>query len=266
MSKIIIKPNKYEDIPYLLKLNIDGIILPIEKLSVASSFFISVDEAIKIKTDKEKIALINKIMHSSDLEKLEEVLIKIEKSDIDKIMFYDLAVYQLAKKLNINKKLVIYQEHLNRSINSNKFYQNLGINYSYITSDITIEEIKEIKDNTNMKIFYTVYGSIPLFISKRKLLSNYFDYIEKEKNKGNYYIQNKEDRLYINEEDNGTIIYNNKINLINEINNIEFIDYLVLDFNNDNNYNIINNFINKITDGKDYYLGFYNTKTIFKVK
>lgn len=264
MSKIVVKPNKVSDIESLLKYDIDGIILPIKNLSVESSFFMSIEEAINIKTDKEKIVLINKIMHNNDLEELSNVLNKIKTSDISKIMFYDLSVYTLCKKLNINKELVIYQEHLNRSINSNNFYNKLGINYSYISSDITYEEIKDIKKNTNMSIFYLVYGRMPLFCSRRYLLSNYFKYIDKEYNEGNYYIKNKDDKLYISEEDNATIIYSDIVNLIDKDTSI--IDYKVLDFNNIDNYDILNNFINKKNQGKEYYLGFYDTKTIFKVK
>ena len=264
MSKIVVKPNKVSDIKSLLKYDIDGIILPIKNLSVESSFFMSIEEVINIKTDKEKIVLINKIMHNNDLEELSNVLNKIKTSDISKIMFYDLSVYTLCKKLNINKELVIYQEHLNRSINSNNFYNKLGINYSYISSDITYEEIKDIKKNTNMFIFYLVYGRMPLFCSRRYLLSNYFKYIDKEYDEGNYYIKNKDDKLYISEEDNATIIYSDIVNLIN--NDTSLIDYKVLDFNNIDNYNILDDFINNRKYREGLYLGFYNTKTTFKVK
>jgi len=73
--------------------------------------------------------------------------------------------------------------------------------------------------------------------------------------------------LYISEEDNATLIYSDIVNLINYIDELGFIDYLVLDFNNIKEYKeIIYNFKNKIKDGKEYYLGFYNTKTIYKVK
>lgn len=264
MSKIVVKPNKLQDISMLLNQNIDGIIFPIENLSVESSFFIDIDEVINLKTSKEKIVLINKIMHNNDLEELSIVLNKVKTSDISKIMFYDLSVYTLCKKLNIDKELVIYQEHLNRSINSNNFYNSLGINYSYISSDITYEEIKQIKGKTNMKLFYLVYGRIPLFCSRRYLLSNYFKYINNNYNKGNYYIKNKDNKLYISEEDNATIIYSDIVNLINE--DTSLIDYKVLDFNNIDNYNILDDFINNRKYREGLYLGFYNTKTTFKVK
>ena len=269
MSKIIVKPNKEEDIKKIVKLDVDGIILPLKDMCVGSSFFMTLDSIIDLKIiNKEKIILINKIMHNKDLELLKEILIKLKDSDIKKIIFYDLAVYTLFKELDCNNiELVIGQEHLNRSSNSNNFYNELGINYSYITSDITIDEIKEIRSNTNMKLLYTVYGRLPLFCSRRYLISNYLEYINKEKHNSNYYIKNRDDNLYISEEDNATLIYSDIVNLINKIDELDFIDYLVLDFNNINEYkDIINKFKNKIKDGEEYYLGFYNTKTIYRVK
>jgi len=268
MNKIIVKPNSKKDIDNLINLDIDGIILPLENLSVGTSFFMSLEDIVNLKTDKEKIVLINKIMHNKDLDLLEDALIKLNNSDVKKIIFYDLSVYTLSKKLNINNiELVIGQDHLNRSIKSNNFYNKLGVNYSYISSDITIDEIKEIKNNTKMSLFYMVYGRIPLFCSRRYLLSNYFDYINNKKEDGEYYIKNKEDKLYICEEDNATLIYSDIVNLINKVDELDFIDYLVLDFNNIKEYDeIIYRFRNRIKDGKEYYLGFYDTKTIYKVK
>lgn len=265
MNKIVVKPNNKKQLDIILNKDIYGIIFPINTLSLFSNFTLSIDEVINIKTTKKKIILLNKIMHEEDLNTLDTILSKVKKSDISHIMFYDMAVYEIAKKYNIIDKLVIYQEHLNRSINSNNFYYNIGIKYSYISSDITKEEIKEIKDNTNIKLFYTVYGKLPIFSSKRKLITNYLEYINNTNNNNNYTISNN-DSKYIIKEENNTVIYSECINLINKIKELEFIDYIVIDLNMDNNIDIIDKFKNKKTDGKDYYLGFYNTKTIFKVK
>jgi len=268
MKKIIVKPNKKEDINELLELEIDGLILALKDFSVGSSFFMSLEEIISLNTKKEKIVLINKIMHNKDLNKLREILIQLNESDIKKVIFYDISVYTLVKKLKLNNlDLVISQEHLNRSINSNNFYNELGIDYCHISSDITIEEIKDIKEKTNMKLFYTVYGRIPLFCSRRYLISNYLKYIDKEKENIEYYIKNKDDKLYISEEDNATLIYSDIVNLINKNDEISFIDYYVLDFNNISEYKeIILKFKKNIKDNEKHYLGFYDTKTIYKVK
>ena len=78
MSKIIVKPNKEEDIKKIVEKDIDGIILPLKDMCVGSSFFMSLDNIIDLKINKEKIILINKIMHNKDLELLKEILIKLK--------------------------------------------------------------------------------------------------------------------------------------------------------------------------------------------
>lgn len=264
MSKFLVKPSTIDDIDILINKDIYGIIYPIKDLSIYSSFYLDIDYIKNIKTNKKKIILLNKIMHNKDLDLLDSVLSKIDDS-IDYIIFYDMAVYELSKKYNLIDKLVIAKDHLNRSTLSNNFYKSLGINNTYITSDITIDDIKEIKKYTNMSIFYTIYGNIPIFCSKRKLLSNYFKYIDKPNTKNTYTLINN-DKTYTIREENNTIIYSDLVNLINEIDNINDIDYLVIDLNINNNIEVLDKFINKDKDGKDYYLGFYNTKTIFKVK
>ena len=269
MSKIIVIPSSLDHMYELTSYNIDGFIVPIKNLSANQSFEVDYKDLElvidKIK-NKEVILLINKMMHSSDIELLREVLKKVSTLKVDKIMYYDNSVYMLSQELKINIPLVIYQDHLNLSILSNKFYNDMGINYAYISSDITKEEIRDIKLNTKSKLFITAYGYVPIFYSRRYLLSNYFEYIDKSYKKDVFYLDNE---YPIKESDFGTIIYSNKIiNLINELDKLDFIDYIVMDsFNIDRQeFNeMVNKFINK-DKVEDTYTGFLDKKTIYKVK
>lgn len=269
MSKIIVTPGSLDHMYELTSYNIDGFIIPIKNLSANQSFEVDYKDLElvidKIK-NKEVILLINKMMHSSDIELLREVLKKVSTLKVDKIMYYDNSVYMLSQELKLNIPLVIYQDHLNLSILSNKFYNDMGINYAYISSDITKEEIRDIKSNTKSKLFITAYGYVPIFYSRRYLLNNYFEYIDKSYKKDVFYLDNE---YPIKESDFGTIIYSNKIiNLINELDKLDFIDYIVMDsFNIDRQeFNeMVNKFINK-DKVEDTYTGFLDKKTIYKVK
>ena len=269
MSKIIVTPSSLDHMYELTSYNIDGFIIPIKNLSANQSFEVDYKDLElvidKIK-NKEVILLINKMMHSSDIELLRKVLKKTSTLKVDKIMYYDNSVYMLSQELKLNIPLVIYQDHLNLSILSNKFYNDMGINYAYISSDITKEEIRDIKLNTKSKLFITAYGYVPIFYSRRYLLSNYFEYIDKSYKKDVFYLDNE---YPIKESDFGTIIYSNKIiNLINELDKLDFIDYIVMDsFNIDRQeFNeMVNKFINK-DKVEDTYTGFLDKKTICKVK
>lgn len=270
MSKLIVTVNSLEHLNKLIDKDVYGIMLYIDKLSVNSSFYIDVEDIKKIDFKGKKIFIVmNKIMHNSDLNLVRTTLDKIKNLDV-KILFYDMSIYNISKEFGIVDKLVIYQDHLNASIYSNKFYSDLGITGSYISSDITGEELLEIKDNSNMEIYFTGYGYVPIFYSRRYLIKNYLKFINQEKLKGNYTIISDMDTEYpISEEEFGTTIYSEKpVNLINYQDYLEQIDYLVLNSNGmmDEKFNLmIDKFIKKDTI-EDCYLGFFNTKTIFKVK
>jgi len=269
MSKLIVSVNSKNQLYNVLKKDIYGVMLYIDKLSVNSSFYIDIDEIKNIDFLGKKLYLImNKLMHNNDLELVRNVLYKVKDMDIH-IMFYDMAVYNIAKELNILDKLIIFQDHLNASILSNKFYYDMGINGSYITSDITGEELLEIKDNSKMEIYFLAYGYAPIFYSRRYLVTNYLKYINKDIN-GNYKIISDTGISYpICEEEYGTTIYTDRvINLVNYLDYLDKIDYLILNSNlvKDKEFDmVLDNFINK-KKMDDTYLGFFNTKTMFKVK
>lgn len=270
MSKLIVSANSKEHLISLLKKDIDGVILSISKLSVNDSFYINIDILDEIDFgNKEIFVSLNKLMHNNDLEHLRIVMNKLKSKNV-KILFYDMAVFNIAKELDMIDKLVIYQDHLNASILSNMFYYELGINGSYITSDITGDELLDIKKNSKMKIMFMVYGYSPIFYSRRYLISNYLKYIG-EKNDSNKYkiISDSKVEYPIDEEEYGTTIYTDReINLINYLDKLKDIDYIVMRSNkidNDSFNTMVDNFINHESIS-DTYIGFFNTKTIYRVK
>jgi len=267
--KLIVSANSIDHLNSLIKKDVDGIILSIDKLAVNDSFYIDVDKLDEIDfNDKEVFVSLNKLMHNNDLELLRKVMLKLKDKNV-RIIFYDMAVYNIAKECEMIDKLVISQDHLNASVLSNKFYLNKGIKASYITSDITKDELLEIKDKSGMEVFFLGYGYAPIFYSRRYLISNYLKYIGEDKGK-EYKIVSDTGSIYpINEEEYGTTIYTEKpINLINYLDELSSIDYLVLKSNkiSDDEFNkMVDKFINR-EHTKDEYIGFFNTKTIYRVK
>lgn len=268
MKKILVIPKSLENLGQILNTNVEGVILPIKDLAESNSIYFTIDDIKSIinLTSKEICVSINKIMHSDDLELLEETLIKLNKLNISKIFFYDLAVINMCNRLNIRKKLVVYQDHLNASLYSNNFYKNRGIDYSVITNDITAKEINEISKHN--KLILISYGYLPIFYSRRKLVSNYLEYIKTDKKHQMYYIKNKEDKYPILEESEGTTIFTKEpINLINELDKIN-VDYIIL-----NAFNIeseefmymLDRYINDRKTNNDEYTGFLNKKTVYRV-
>ena len=268
MKKILVIPNSLDLLGNVLEKEVTGVILPITNLSVNRDITFSVEDIKTIlnMTSKEICVSINKIMHNSDLKELENTLVALNKMNISKIFFYDLAVLNIAKRLGIKKDLVIYQEHLNTSIYSNHFWKKNGVKYTLISNDITKEEINEI--SPSMPLMLISYGYIPIFYSRRYLITNYLNYIKETKEKGHYYIKNKEDKYPIVEEEYGTTIYTKEpINLINEVNNIN-VEYLILNatlIENQIFLSTLDTYLKEKTDTNNHYVGFLNEKTIYRV-
>lgn len=273
MSKILVVPSRLTEIEKLNSKKIDGLIFSIENLSVNNSLFITMDQLKRIlpsiNPDFEICISLNKIMHNKDLEVLEQTLKELSKLNVSKIFFYDLSVLNISKRLKLKIDLVVSQDHLNASLNTNNFYYNRGIKYSLITNDITLDEVLSIKKDSPIKIIMTIYGYLPIFYSRRYLISSYLEYINKSISEDFYYIKDKDDYYLIKEEENGTTIYTkNPINLINYKDKLNILDYVILNSNyiNVEEFNhILDAYINnKKIDNT--YEGFINTKTIYKVK
>lgn len=269
MSKLLVKVDKRENIDEVLKLDIGGIILSYDDLAVASNFYVNMDDIkeIRKKTDKIIVVSLNKMMHNKDLAKLEEVLIELDRIKVDMILFYDVAIMEIKKRLGLDIPLIISQEHLNTSINSNEFYFEQGVDGSLISSDITKEELLEIRKKTDKIIMFTGYGYLPIFYSRRYLITNYFAYIKKEKQGDCYFIRNNDDFYPIVQDEYGTIIYTKEpVNLVNELDDLDDIDYIVIDgFKASDLVDVIKDFIKK-KKMNGLYQGFFHTKSIYKVK
>lgn len=269
MSKILVSVSSREHLEDVLKKDIDGIILYIDKLSVNSSFYLNIDDLSLIDTDKEVFVCMNKLMHNNDLDELRRVM-NILKNRKERILFYDMAVYKIACELGIENRLVIYQDHLNASVLSNQFYYDLGIRGSFITNDITGEELTTIKKNSKMDIFFLGYGYQPIFYSRRYLIKNYLKYIGEDVGREYNIISDNGVEYPIKEEEFGTTIYSPRvINLVNYMDVLSDIDYIVLN-EEKVDYNefirMVDKFIKREKIQEDTYLGFFKVKTIYKVK
>jgi len=277
LSKILCIANSLDNFNDIIKKDIDGVIIGINNLSINCSFSLSIDEIVNIfpkLIGKEVFILINKVIYNKDIPYLEEVMLKLNDLNINGVLFYDLAVIEIAREINFKSELIVYQNHLNNSIYSNNFYYDMGCLGSLLSSELTLDEILDIRKKTNIKLFINVYGYVPISFSKRKLITSYFNYVGDKKYDNKYFLK-EEDRYYPILEDNlGTYVYDfNIIDLDYEFkilmdNNI---DYVILNFNmiDDNVLKTIEKYIS-IRNGEvvlknDLYKGFLYKKMIYKV-
>ena len=231
--------------------------------------------------NKDIFISLNKNMHNSDLDNIREFLIELNNYNIKGVLYYDVGVLNIYNSLDLNYDLVWSQEHLTTNYNTINYWNSFGVNYTYLSNDITEEEIIKICENGKSKLIVNLFGYLPMFVSKRHIVKNYLDYFNLKDNSNVNYIY-KEDKIYpIIDNNIGTQVYSN--NILNGIKTILKInvEYIVLNsfnieldkfirviemFKSVNNDNVeeYNNKINSMFSNVDN--GFLNTKTIYKVK
>ena len=277
--KILIYPKNLEEIENTKEL-VDGFIIGIKDMSVNANMYID-DLSVLKNINKDIFISLNKNMHNGDLEKLKNILIDLNNYNIKGVLYYDVAVLTIYKSLDLNYDLVWAQEHLTTNSRTINYWNKFGVNYTYLSSDITEKEIIEISKNTKSKLIVNLFGYLPMFVSKRHIVKNYLEYFKLSDDSSVNYMT-KESKTYpIIDNNIGTSVYSNNIlNGIKTSLNID-IDYIVLNsfdielskfidvikmFKSVNKDNVneyeekINNMFNNVDNG------FLNTKTIYKVK
>lgn len=263
--------------------NADAFILGLKDYSVNTSSY-SLDEIKDIinSSDKEIFIAINKNIHNNEVAKLEEYLIELSKMKIAGIFYADVAVIQINKEQNLNLKLIWSQEHLTCNYHTINYWLNEGAKGVFISNDITKREILEIAQNVEGLKFVQVFGYVPIYVSKRHAIDNYFKAFKIDNKDKEFNYIYKEGAYYpIVDSANGTEVYSNNILCsLNEIKEYNNIDYGIINFFNidhdeekiidifktvtDNNIEEYSSFINDNFKNIDS-IFLYN-ETIYKVK
>ncbi len=253
---------------YDIKDYVDAYLIPLKDLSINYINSFTLDEIKKIKElNKEIFIILNKNIHNDELDILKQTLKEIEKLNINGIMFYDISLVNLKLKLNLKTSLVWSQEHLVTNYGTINYWNKKGIEYAYLSSELTKREIDEIRGNTNSKLFLNVFGYIPMFTSKRHLVDNYVDTFNLENNKQNTIF--KEGKMYnIMDVNLGTTVYSNYIlNIVEQ--NFKNIDYLVFNSNliDEKDFcEVLENYNKDVHNKLKKETGFLYQETIYKVK
>ena len=128
---------------------VDAYLIPLKNLSVNYPNTFELDEIKELKKlNREIFVFINKNIQNDELNKLEKALKEIEKIKINGIIFYDIAIVELKRKLNLKTDLVWHQEHLANNYGTVNYWYKRGVKYAYLSSEITKREIEEIQENT----------------------------------------------------------------------------------------------------------------------
>ena len=280
--KFAIVTNSTSNILEYKKIGASAFIFGLKDYSSGYSNSLSLEEIEKVRKeyDGELFIAINKNIFNSELKELERILIFLDKINIDGVLFYDLSVLSIRNRLGLKLPLVWNQTHMVTNYNTCNYFYEKGCKYGVLASEITLDEVNEIKSKTDMQLFLNIFGYQVMGYTRRHLLDNYFKSIGKDRNKDQYVVKNNDSEYIISEEDHGNAFYYGKVLNGSEVALKTDVNYLIFNDNyiDKDIFSKIITLYKKLIDTKDVkYIkeiddlvgdnrGFFFNKTIYKVK
>ena len=193
-----------------------------------------IKEATKIAHDLDKkvYLTLNVISHNKDLEGVDEYIQSLDEAGVDAFIVSDPGIFQKVKTLAPSKEIHISTQANITNTATVEFWKSLGADRVILARELSLEEIKEIKNEVKDSIMIEafVHGAMCMSYSGRCLLSNFMTgrsanigdcahpcrykyYLMEETRPGEYYP--------ITEDEKGSYIMNSKdlcmINYIPEL-------------------------------------------------
>ena len=212
MTKLMIMPSKL-DIQDLIE-NGDAFLFGYKGMSV--NFLNTVDmndlKALipKLK-DKQLFIAINKNFHNPELKQVKEVMEQLSLLQIDGIIYYDVAVLEIKLENKIDIPLIWGAEHLTTNYATMNYWPSFGVNMTYVSAEITKQEILEIKKNTKMPLIVPIFGHLPMFVSERHEIKNYLNHFQIQDNSKIYYMEKEGKQYPVIDNQEGTFVYSSYI-------------------------------------------------------
>ncbi len=123
--------------------------------------------------NKKVYVTVNIVFHNEELNGLKDYLLYLDSINVDGIIVSDIVVMKLHKELNLKLELHISTQASISNKESALFYKNLGAKRLVLARECSKNDIKEIKEATNLDLEAFIHGAMCTSISGRCVLSNY---------------------------------------------------------------------------------------------
>ena len=171
------------------------------------------------KLGKKIYVTVNIFPHNSDIAKLPAYLTFLNEIKVDAILVADLGVFTLAKEYAPDVELHISTQANNTNWAAVNAWAELGASRVVLAREMSLEEIKEIREKCSVELEMFVHGAMCISYSGRCLMSNYLT--GRDANRGscaqpcrwNYaLVEEKRPGQYfpVLEDKRGTYIFNSK--------------------------------------------------------
>lgn len=124
---------------------------------------------------KKVYVTLNIIPHDGDLEGLEEYLVELEKTGIDAVIVADPGIFSMVRSILPGMEIHLSTQANTTNYRTANFWHKLGVKRVVVARELSLDEIKEIRENTDedLDIEAFVHGAMCISYSGRCLLSNY---------------------------------------------------------------------------------------------
>ena len=185
--------------------NFSIFMLPLKDYSIGFNVYFDINEINEISKNKKVYVIVNKLLHNKIYE-----FEKLYKKFNSNIMFIveDIGLVNIID----NKRLVLYENHILSNYKAINYLNSLNIKNVVINNDLTIDELRTIKDKTESNIYYFYTAKNMLMYSRRALVSNYNKHFNIH-NTDSYLLSEKvtSKEIEINEYDTGSVVRYHKI-------------------------------------------------------
>ena len=119
---------------------------------------------------------VNIIAHNKDFNGLAEYLKYLEEIKVDGVIVADIGIMQIIKEIAPNLEIHVSTQANITNKHTAKLFTDLGAKRLVLARELSLEEIKEIRDfiPKDVEIECFVHGAMCISYSGRCLLSNYF--------------------------------------------------------------------------------------------
>ena len=114
---------------------------------------------------------INSVIYNDDIKTAQKLVKKAKEGKVDAIIVWDMAVIEIAKKEKI--PFFISTQANVSNYKAVELYKKLGAKRVVLAREMTLKQIKEVKNKVNIEIETFVHGAMCVAISGRCLLSSY---------------------------------------------------------------------------------------------
>ncbi|MBR2066797.1 MAG: U32 family peptidase [Solobacterium sp.] len=217
MSKLVVTCEKLALLPQYKEWGVQEVQFALKGYTFKglSSFTIEeIEDAISIAKSLglQTSILFDAILQEEEEREVKEVIERVFDLGIDYLVVSDFAIMQMAERMGRLNQIIYDPITLITNSMDAKTYEDLGLAYITISSCLTKEEIEEILTHIERSSL-VVHGYLLMSVSKRKLLSSYFNYFQKNKMTDKYVLveEKRDGKMIAIENERAMMIYSDFI-------------------------------------------------------